>query len=148
MDNTIILKLNPNEVKTVRTALLAKSTRLDKERRKKAEELRQAGLSDESNQWTAYYADVNALITKLDTIAIGDETRAFEGYEGTWSKIDTAIFKGKIYKLWESDEYGEDCGGIITEDGAFLMDCNYSGLAVDLGDYLEEDYDEIEKCIL
>ena len=72
----------------------------------------------------------------------------FEGYIGTWSELNKAAINGVTYILWESNDWGEDALSLITADGKVIIDDSGSGLVVDLGDYLDMDYDEVAKYIL
>ena len=72
----------------------------------------------------------------------------FEKYIGEWSQIEEAKLSGKTYELWESNKWGSDAPNIITADGKVIIDDSYNGLAIDLGDYLDMDYDEAAKYFL
>lgn len=67
-----------------------------------------------------------------------------QGYHGTWSQIDRAVYQGKDYYLMESDNYGEGVPGIIVDKYLHVIidDC-YSGINVGLGDYFGVPYESI-----
>ena len=50
--------------------------------------------------------------------------------------------------MWESEFYGEDASHLITEDGELIIEDSWNGLAVDLGDYLDVDYEEIARYVI
>ena len=72
----------------------------------------------------------------------------FQGHKGTWYKIEEANFRGRFYELWESEIYGDEANHLITEDGELIIEDSFSGLAVDLGDYLDVDYEEIARVVV
>ncbi|MDD3039777.1 hypothetical protein [Bacteroides sp.] len=72
----------------------------------------------------------------------------FQGHVGTWYKIAEATYNDKFYELWESEQYGDGANNLITEDGELIIEDSYNGLSVDLGDYLDVDYEEIARYVI
>lgn len=73
------------------------------------------------------------------------ENHKFEHYIGTWYAIDAQFvydknYNSRIFILWESEQYGDEAGHILTE----LLQ-KPEGLMFEIFD--DENYDSIEEIL-
>jgi hypothetical protein len=59
-----------------------------------------------------------------------------DGLKGTWYMIDSYVGADCTYYLWESEQYGEDRGAVLTDEQLMVIDysCD-SGIRVALQDH-------------
>lgn len=66
-------------------------------------------------------------ITKLNGKTQQIENVTIEGHKGTWYLIDATIYNGVQYKLWESENFGEDAAAIITSENGIVLEDVWNG---------------------
>jgi hypothetical protein len=50
------------------------------------------------------------------------ENVRLDGLSGTWYMIDSYTGADGTYYLWESEQYGEDCGAVLTDEHLMVID--------------------------
>ena len=63
------------------------------------------------------------------------ESVRIDGLNGTWYMIDSYTGADGTYYLWESEQYGEDCNAVLTDEHLMVIDYSCeSGIVAALQD--------------